>query len=200
VDAPRLAVPLAAAEVEAPSAGPPVSGFRRPASGSPFRFPAPGVRLAAAWRGRARGDAHRVRVENVADDPGGGAMNGWLWLLLVAAGVLLLPPLALALWLWRSGVSRSQAAAFLRAAGVDLVRLPGRLRRLASDPRVPRRARWWLIGLAIYVASPIDPIPDFIPIIGLVDEAVLVPIVLIRVKRMIDPDVWAEYFPPRSAP
>lgn len=127
-------------------------------------------------------------------------MNGWLWTLATVAAVFVLLLLALALWLWRSGVSRSQAAAFLRATGVDLVRLPGRLRRLAGDPRVPRRARWWLIGLAIYVASPIDPIPDFIPVLGLLDEAFLVPIVLIRVKRMIDPDVWAEYFPPRSAP
>ncbi len=125
-------------------------------------------------------------------------MNGWLWTLATIAGVFAVLLLVLAIWLWRSGVSRSQAAAFLRASGVDLVRLPGRLRRLAVDPRVPRRARWWLIGLAIYVASPIDPIPDFIPIIGLLDEAFLVPVVLIRVKRLIPPEVWAEYFPPRS--
>lgn len=118
----------------------------------------------------------------------------------VARAVLALSlALWLWLWLWRSGVSRSRAAAFLRESGVDLVRMPGRLRRLAGDPRAPRRARWWLIGLAIYIASPIDPIPDVIPIIGFVDEAVLVPIVLIRVKRMIPPEVWAECFPARPA-
>ncbi|MDQ3045000.1 MAG: DUF1232 domain-containing protein, partial [Chloroflexota bacterium] len=121
----------------------------------------------------------------------------WIWIAVVAASVLLVPLIALTVWLWRSGISRPQASAFLRASGLDLVRMPGRLRRLAGDPRVPRRARWWLIGLALYVASPIDPIPDFIPVLGLLDEVFVVPVVLLHVKRIIAPDVWAEYFPPR---
>jgi uncharacterized membrane protein YkvA (DUF1232 family) len=67
-----------------------------------------------------------------------------------------------------------------------------------SPPTDGRRAgRWWLIGLAVYVASPIDPIPDFILGIGHVDELIVVPLVLRRIKRMIPPDVWAEHFPPR---
>jgi len=101
-------------------------------------------------------------------------------------------------WLRRSAMSPGEAAAELRSLGIDLVRLPGRLRRVAADPRTPRRARWWLIGLAIYVASPIDPIPDFIPVIGYLDELVIVPVVLTRVRRMIPPDVWAEHFPPHA--
>lgn len=99
--------------------------------------------------------------------------------------------------LWRAAMSPAEAAAELRALGVDLARLPGRLRRVAADPRTPRRARWWLIGLSIYVVSPIDPIPDFLPVIGHLDELVLVPIVLRHVKRMIPPEVWQEHFPPR---
>jgi uncharacterized membrane protein YkvA (DUF1232 family) len=101
---------------------------------------------------------------------------------------------------WRSARERGSLSAFLKAQGQDLVRLPGRLRRLAADPRTPRRARWWLIGLAIYVASPIDLLPDFIPVLGHVDEVVIVPLVLIHVRRMIPPEVWAEYVPPRSPP
>lgn len=100
-------------------------------------------------------------------------------------------------WLRRSAMTPAEAAAELRALGVDLVRLPGRLRRMAADPRTPRRARWWLIGLAIYVVSPIDPIPDFLPGIGQLDELVIVPLVLRRVRRMISPEVWAEHFPSR---
>lgn len=122
-------------------------------------------------------------------------METWLVILLV---VVLASVIAFFVWLRRSAMSPGEAAAELRAIGVDLVRLPGRLRRLAADPRTPRRARWWLIGLVIYVVSPIDPIPDFIPGIGQLDEIVIVPLVLRRVKRMIPAEVWAEYFPPRG--
>jgi uncharacterized membrane protein YkvA (DUF1232 family) len=72
------------------------------------------------------------------------------------------------------------------------------LRRLARDPRTPRRARWLLVALAIYVASPVDPIPDFIPVIGHLDELIVVPLVLARVRRLVPPQVWTEYFPQRE--
>ena len=103
-----------------------------------------------------------------------------------------------AIWWRRSAASRGDAEAAMRALGIDLIRLPSRLRRLGADPRTNRRARWWLIGLAIYVASPIDPIPDVIPGLGQLDELVVVPLVLHRVRRMIPPEVWADHFPPRS--
>ena len=113
----------------------------------------------------------------------------------MAAGAL-----ALLTWMRRSGLTPGGARAYLRDLGVDLVRLPGRLRRLAADPRTPRRARWWLIGLAVYVAIPFDPIPDFLPVIGYLDEIVLVPLVLRHVRGMIPVDVWQAHFPERSAP
>ena len=111
-------------------------------------------------------------------------------LALVAAG---------AAWLRRTGMTPAEGAATLKALGVELARLPGRLRRLAADPRTPPRARWALLGLALYVASPIDPIPDFLPGIGHLDEIILVPLALARIKRMIPPDVWADHFPARPA-
>ena len=114
------------------------------------------------------------------------------WTPAIAVGVI-----AFLLWLRRSAMSPEAAAAALRELGGDLARLPGRLRRVAADPRTPRRARWWLIGLAVYVVSPIDPIPDFIPGIGHLDELVIVPLALRRMQRMIPPEVWAEHFPPR---
>ncbi|HVL24612.1 MAG TPA: YkvA family protein [Thermomicrobiales bacterium] len=123
----------------------------------------------------------------------------WLWVLLALLGIVVLALVAAAVWIWRSGRTMTDATAELRALGGDLVRLPFRLRRLAADPRVPRRARWLLIGLAIYIVSPIDPIPDFLPGIGHLDEVILVPIILARIRRMIPPDVWAEHFPPRKA-
>lgn len=122
---------------------------------------------------------------------------GWQQVAIGIAAVLVLAGIGLAVWWRRSGMSRAEAVAYGKALGLDLVRLPGRLRRLASDPRTPRRARWWLIGLAVYVASPIDPIPDFIPGIGQLDELVVVPLVLRHVRKMIPAEVWEEHFPPR---
>jgi len=55
-----------------------------------------------------------------------------------------------------------------------------------------------LIGLAIYIASPIDAIPDFIPVIGYLDEVILVPLILIHIRRMIPQEVWIAYFPDRA--
>ena len=122
----------------------------------------------------------------------------WQALALIVAVIAGGGVVAAVVWYRQSTLSRAEAIAAMRALGVDLVRLPGRLRRLASDPRTPRRARWWLIGLALYVASPIDPIPDFIPVIGHLDEVILVPIVLRHIRRMIPAEVWAEHFPPRT--
>ncbi len=123
------------------------------------------------------------------------------WLIAIIAGLvsLLIGGLIFVIWMKRQSMTPAGGVAYLRELGVDLVRLPGRLRRLASDARTPRKARWWLIGLAIYIASPIDPIPDFIPVIGYLDEVILVPLILIHIRRMISPEVWFTYFPVKPA-
>lgn len=46
--------------------------------------------------------------------------------------------------------------------------------RLARDPGVPRARRLALVALAAYLASPLDLVPDFIPVAGQADDAVLV--------------------------
>lgn len=117
---------------------------------------------------------------------------------LLAVAALIVAAVAFVVWLRRSAMTTAEATAELRAMGVELVRLPGRLRRVAADPRTPRKARLWLVALTVYVASPIDPIPDFLPGIGHLDELVIVPLALRRIRRMIPPDVWAEHFPPRN--
>ena len=118
----------------------------------------------------------------------------WFWIALAVSAVLLVPAGGLLLWARRSGLTPAEATTELRELGVDLVKLPGRLRRVAADPRTPRRARWWLIGLAVYIASPIDPIPDFLPGIGYLDELLLVPLILRHVRRMIPDEIWQEHF------
>ncbi len=66
------------------------------------------------------------------------------------------------------------------------------LRLAASDPRVPKRAKW-LAGAAVaYALSPIDLIPDFIPVIGHLDDLVIVPVLAWLALRQIDPALLAE--------
>lgn len=74
----------------------------------------------------------------------------------------------------------------------DLVRL---VRRLAADPAVPRavRARLWL--LLGYLALPVDIVPDFIPVLGYADDAVLVALVLRSVVRRAGADVVRRNWP-----
>jgi uncharacterized membrane protein YkvA (DUF1232 family) len=62
----------------------------------------------------------------------------------------------------------------------DLLRL---LRRLAADPDVPRGARVRLSLLLGYLAIPFDLVPDFVPVLGYADDAIVVSLVLRSVVR-----------------
>ena len=68
------------------------------------------------------------------------------------------------------------------------------IRRLAVDPRVPRSRRLLLYALIPYLASPIDLIPDFIPVLGYLDDAVLVVLALRTVVRAAGPAVLEEHW------
>ena len=48
-------------------------------------------------------------------------------------------------------------------------------RALSSDPTVPRASKWLLVAAIAYLISPIDLIPDFIPILGHLDDLIIVP-------------------------
>ena len=65
---------------------------------------------------------------------------------------------------------------------------------LASrDPRVPWYAKALAVCIAAYAFSPIDLIPDFIPVLGYLDDAILLPLGILLVVRMIPPEVMAEH-------
>lgn len=63
----------------------------------------------------------------------------------------------------------------------------------ARDPRTPWAAR--IVGLAVaaYALSPIDLVPDFVPVLGLVDDAIIVPAGLWLFRRLIPPALLAEH-------
>lgn len=60
------------------------------------------------------------------------------------------------------------------------------------DPRVPWYARLFAAGVVAYAFSPIDLIPDFIPVLGYLDDLVLVPVGVALALRMIPEDVMQE--------
>jgi uncharacterized membrane protein YkvA (DUF1232 family) len=63
----------------------------------------------------------------------------------------------------------------------------------ARDPRVPWAAKVLAIAVAGYALSPIDLIPDFVPVLGYLDDLIIVPLGLWVVVAMIPPEVMAEY-------
>ena len=108
--------------------------------------------------------------------------GGVRWVLGIVAGVALtwlvmLVALALAR---PEGTTLADAARLLP----DLV---GLVQRLARDPEVPRGARVTLWLLAGYLVFPVDLVPDFLPVIGYADDAIVVAVALRRVVRVAGP-------------
>lgn len=65
---------------------------------------------------------------------------------------------------------------------------------LASrDPRVPWYAKALAVAVAGYALSPIDLIPDFIPVLGYLDDIILVPLGIVLVLKLIPPSIMAEH-------
>ena len=74
----------------------------------------------------------------------------------------------------------------------DLIRL---VKRLATDPDTPRGVRIRLALLLVYLALPIDLIPDFIPVLGYADDAIIVALVLRSATRSAGTDALAKHWP-----
>jgi uncharacterized membrane protein YkvA (DUF1232 family) len=113
-------------------------------------------------------------------------VNGWLSALVGLVAVYA----ALVLVLVVSG-RRTDARA---VAGFvpDCVRL---FSRLTADERVPRRHKFALVLAGLYLAVPFDLVPDFIPIAGQLDDALLVALVLRRVARGSQAPLVREHWP-----
>jgi uncharacterized membrane protein YkvA (DUF1232 family) len=80
--------------------------------------------------------------------------------------------------------------------------LKARARKLKSEvlalyvavrhPRTPWYAKLLIVAIVAYALSPIDLIPDFIPVLGLLDEIILLPFAIAWAIRLIPPDVMDE--------
>jgi len=113
----------------------------------------------------------------------------WQWVL-VAAGVVLAVYAAFVVWLLVVG--RRQDARALAGFIPDCLVL---FRRLLRDERVSRGRKLVLVALIAYLAMPVDLVPDFIPVAGQLDDAIIVAVVLRSVLRAGGPDLLREHWP-----
>ena len=115
----------------------------------------------------------------------------WWWLLVVAGLFLTLTVVAGAFIWWRVKRMR-RALAVLRALGWrrGLAGAWG----MARDPRTPLSVRLLPIPLFLYLAMPFDLIPDFIPVLGQLDDVVIAAAVAWLVLRLTPPEVLRAYF------
>jgi uncharacterized membrane protein YkvA (DUF1232 family) len=63
----------------------------------------------------------------------------------------------------------------------------------ARDPRVPWYAKALATAVAAYALSPIDLIPDFVPVLGYVDDLIIVPLGIALVIRLIPPEIMTQH-------
>jgi uncharacterized membrane protein YkvA (DUF1232 family) len=115
--------------------------------------------------------------------------------LLIAAAVLLAVYAAVVLALVAAG--RGADARALARFVPDCVVL---FKRLLGDPRVDMWPKALLVAVIVYLASPIDLVPDFIPVAGQLDDAILVVIAVRVLLHGSGPRLLAEHWPgpPRS--
>jgi uncharacterized membrane protein YkvA (DUF1232 family) len=107
----------------------------------------------------------------------------------VSALLIAWAALVVALWLGRPGdLQLTQIVRLLP----DLLRL---VRRLAADRDLPTGVRVRLVLLLAYLAFPVDLVPDFVPVVGYADDAVVVALVLRSVVKHAGPAALERHWP-----
>ena len=118
-------------------------------------------------------------------------MPDWAWTLVGVLGGLLLCWLVLMAVLWATRPDDMRLRELLRLLP-DVLRL---VHRLAGDGTLPRGVRvrlWLLLG---YLALPFDLVPDFVPVLGHADDAIVVALVLRSVVRHAGPAALDRHWP-----
>ena len=115
-------------------------------------------------------------------------MRGWLTAVAVGVAVVLLS------WGVLVVLARRLPPGPLRELARFLPACVTTLRRLRAHPAVPRRARVAVLLAGLYVLSPVDLVPEFLPVVGALDDVVVVALALRyaarRVPRQVVLDAW----------
>jgi len=116
-------------------------------------------------------------------------MTGWL----IGLGTAIVAMIAG--WLLLFVLARRLPPGALRDLAAFIPDCVTAVRRLRADPRVPRRAKIAIVVAGVYVASPIDLIPEFIPVIGPLDDIAVVALALRYAGRRVPRDVLLAAWP-----
>jgi uncharacterized membrane protein YkvA (DUF1232 family) len=116
-------------------------------------------------------------------------MVGWLELILIAAAVMV------ALWALLVVLAARLPAGLLRDLAGFLPACVTLARRLRTDPRVPWQAKAAVILAGLWVLSPVDLLPEFLPVIGPLDDVVVVVLALRYAARRVPRQVLWEAWP-----
>lgn len=112
-----------------------------------------------------------------------------LRLLLIAVGLFV------ATWALLAILAKRLPAGVAKDLATVLPACASSARRLLRDPRVPRRARVAIVVALLWVVSPIDLIPEFLPIIGPLDDVLVVALAFRYAARQIPREVLFEAWP-----
>ncbi len=116
-------------------------------------------------------------------------MRNWLIGLAIGVGLLLTSWAILVL------LARRLPPGNLRDLAAFIPDCVTTVRRLRKDPRVPRRVKIAVLFAGLWVASPIDLVPEFLPVIGPLDDIVVVALVLRYAARHVPRDVLLSAWP-----
>jgi uncharacterized membrane protein YkvA (DUF1232 family) len=116
-------------------------------------------------------------------------MVGWLRAVLVALAVMV------ALWALLVVLAARLPAGLLKDLAGFLPACVTLARRLRADPRVPLKAKAAVVVAGLWVLSPIDLLPEFLPVIGPLDDVVVVAMALRYAARRVPREVLLEAWP-----
>ena len=116
-------------------------------------------------------------------------MRGWLTWLLVAAALMV------ASWALLVVLAGRLPPGPLREAARFVPDCVTAIRRLRRDPRVPRRAKVAVVLAGLWLASPVDLLPEFLPVVGPLDDVVVVALALRYAARQVPRQVLLDAWP-----
>ncbi|THV29029.1 YkvA family protein [Glycomyces paridis] len=116
-------------------------------------------------------------------------MRNWIVGLAIAAACMIL------VWALLIVLAKRLPPGPLRDLVAFIPDLVTTVRRLRREPRVPRRAKAALLVAAVWVASPIDLIPEFLPVIGPLDDILVVALALRYAGRTVPREVLLDAWP-----
>jgi uncharacterized membrane protein YkvA (DUF1232 family) len=116
-------------------------------------------------------------------------MSGWLRALLVALGLMV------GSWALLVLLARRLPPGLLRDLAGIVPDCVTTVRRLRRDPRVPRRAKVAVALAGLWLLSPIDLLPELLPVIGPLDDVVVVALALRYAARQVPREVLLEAWP-----